>query len=144
MYGQVSDYSMKHSTLLLWRLELVAKHMLVISGDFTVYQGLFFNFTVRNVPFAAYFILYVYVCVGIGGGIIHQNELVHGSTFCAAELGHIMVSLEGPQCSCGSRGCIEAYASGMALQKEAKRLHDGEMKWVGYTVSFFSFYTVRA
>lgn len=65
---------------------------------------------------------------GIGGGIIHQNELVHGSTFCAAELGHIMVSFDGPECSCGNRGCIESYASGMALQREAKRLHDGE--WV--------------
>ncbi|KAM9314376.1 bifunctional UDP-N-acetylglucosamine 2-epimerase/N-acetylmannosamine kinase isoform 2-T2 [Pholidichthys leucotaenia] len=64
---------------------------------------------------------------GIGGGIIHQHELVHGSTFCAAELGHIMVSLEGPECSCGSRGCIEAYASGMALQREAKRLHDADL-----------------
>lgn len=66
------------------------------------------------------------MCLGIGGGIIHQNELIHGSTFCAAELGHIMVSLDGPECSCGSRGCIESYASGLALQKEAKRLHDGE------------------
>lgn len=66
------------------------------------------------------------LCAGIGGGIIHHNELIHGSTFCAAELGHIMVSLEGPECSCGSHGCIEAYASGMALQREAKRLHDGE------------------
>uniref|UniRef100_A0A671UXU0 Glucosamine (UDP-N-acetyl)-2-epimerase/N-acetylmannosamine kinase n=1 Tax=Sparus aurata TaxID=8175 RepID=A0A671UXU0_SPAAU len=65
--------------------------------------------------------------VGIGGGIIHQNELVHGSTFCAAELGHIMVSLDGPECSCGSSGCIEAYASGMALQREAKRLHDEDL-----------------
>lgn len=66
------------------------------------------------------------VCAGIGGGIIQHHELVHGSTFCAAELGHIMVSLDGPECMCGSRGCIEAYASGMALQREAKRLHDGE------------------
>uniref|UniRef100_A0A3Q2VJE9 Glucosamine (UDP-N-acetyl)-2-epimerase/N-acetylmannosamine kinase n=2 Tax=Haplochromini TaxID=319058 RepID=A0A3Q2VJE9_HAPBU len=65
--------------------------------------------------------------VGIGGGIIHHNELVHGSTFCAAELGHIMVSLEGPECMCGSRGCIEAYASGMALQREAKKLHDEDL-----------------
>ncbi|XP_059192730.1 bifunctional UDP-N-acetylglucosamine 2-epimerase/N-acetylmannosamine kinase isoform X2 [Centropristis striata] len=64
---------------------------------------------------------------GIGGGIIHHNELIHGTTFCAAELGHIMVSLEGPECSCGSRGCIEAYSSGMALQKEAKRLHDEDL-----------------
>ncbi|XP_020787052.1 bifunctional UDP-N-acetylglucosamine 2-epimerase/N-acetylmannosamine kinase isoform X1 [Boleophthalmus pectinirostris] len=64
---------------------------------------------------------------GIGGGIIHNNELIHGSTFCAAELGHIMVSLEGPECSCGSYGCIEAYASGMALQREAKKLNDEDM-----------------
>ncbi|XP_046901324.1 bifunctional UDP-N-acetylglucosamine 2-epimerase/N-acetylmannosamine kinase [Hypomesus transpacificus] len=64
---------------------------------------------------------------GIGGGIVQHNELVHGSSFCAAELGHIMVSLEGPECSCGSRGCIEAYASGMALQREAKRLHDEDL-----------------
>ncbi|XP_012987340.2 bifunctional UDP-N-acetylglucosamine 2-epimerase/N-acetylmannosamine kinase isoform X3 [Esox lucius] len=64
---------------------------------------------------------------GIGGGIIQHNELVHGSTFCAAELGHIMVSLDGPECMCGSRGCIEAYASGMALQREAKRLHDEDV-----------------
>ncbi|KAM7010133.1 LOW QUALITY PROTEIN: bifunctional UDP-N-acetylglucosamine 2-epimerase/N-acetylmannosamine kinase-like [Tautogolabrus adspersus] len=64
---------------------------------------------------------------GVGGGIIHQNELVHGSTFCAAELGHIVVSLDGPECSCGSRGCVEAFASGMALQREAKRLHDEEL-----------------
>lgn len=62
---------------------------------------------------------------GIGGGIIHQHELIHGSSFCAAELGHLVVSLDGPDCSCGSHGCIEAYASGMALQREAKKLHDG-------------------
>ncbi|XP_063074307.1 bifunctional UDP-N-acetylglucosamine 2-epimerase/N-acetylmannosamine kinase isoform X2 [Engraulis encrasicolus] len=64
---------------------------------------------------------------GIGGGIVQHNELIHGSTFCAAELGHIMVSLDGPECMCGSRGCIEAYASGMALQREAKRLNDEDL-----------------
>ncbi|KAM6972208.1 bifunctional UDP-N-acetylglucosamine 2-epimerase/N-acetylmannosamine kinase [Aplochiton taeniatus] len=64
---------------------------------------------------------------GIGGGIVQHHELVHGSTFCAAELGHIMVSMDGPECLCGSRGCIEAYASGMALQREAKRLHDEDL-----------------
>ncbi|XP_062372642.1 bifunctional UDP-N-acetylglucosamine 2-epimerase/N-acetylmannosamine kinase isoform X2 [Sardina pilchardus] len=64
---------------------------------------------------------------GIGGGVVQHNELIHGSTFCAAELGHIMVSLDGPECMCGSRGCIEAYASGIALQREAKRLNDEEL-----------------
>lgn len=65
------------------------------------------------------------IFAGIGGGIIHQHELIHGSSFCAAELGHIVVSLDGPECLCGSQGCIEAYASGIALQREAKKLHDG-------------------
>ncbi|KAM9331274.1 bifunctional UDP-N-acetylglucosamine 2-epimerase/N-acetylmannosamine kinase isoform 2-T2 [Gastrophryne carolinensis] len=65
--------------------------------------------------------------VGIGGGVIHNNELVHGSSFCAGELGHIMVSFDGPECSCGSRGCIEAFASGIALQREAKKLHDDDL-----------------
>uniref|UniRef100_A0A6I8SN30 Glucosamine (UDP-N-acetyl)-2-epimerase/N-acetylmannosamine kinase n=1 Tax=Xenopus tropicalis TaxID=8364 RepID=A0A6I8SN30_XENTR len=65
--------------------------------------------------------------VGIGGGVIHNHELVHGSSFCAGELGHIMVSFDGPDCMCGSRGCVEAYASGIALQREAKKLHDEDM-----------------
>ncbi|XP_068070496.1 bifunctional UDP-N-acetylglucosamine 2-epimerase/N-acetylmannosamine kinase isoform X1 [Danio rerio] len=64
---------------------------------------------------------------GIGGGIIQHNELIHGNTFCAAELGHIVVSLEGPECMCGGHGCIEAYSSGLALQREAKRLHDEDL-----------------
>ncbi|NXA42609.1 GLCNE kinase, partial [Eudromia elegans] len=64
---------------------------------------------------------------GIGGGIVHQHELIHGSSFCAAELGHIIVSLDGPECLCGSQGCIEAYASGIALQREAKKLHDADL-----------------
>ncbi|KAM6036328.1 bifunctional UDP-N-acetylglucosamine 2-epimerase/N-acetylmannosamine kinase isoform 3-T5 [Theristicus caerulescens] len=64
---------------------------------------------------------------GIGGGIVHQHELIHGSSFCAAELGHIVVSLDGPECLCGSQGCIEAYASGIALQREAKKLHDEDL-----------------
>ncbi|PIO31772.1 hypothetical protein AB205_0013180 [Aquarana catesbeiana] len=35
-----------------------------------------------------------------------------------------MVSFDGPECMCGSHGCIEAYASGISLQREAKKLHD--------------------
>uniref|UniRef100_A0A673H063 Bifunctional UDP-N-acetylglucosamine 2-epimerase/N-acetylmannosamine kinase-like n=1 Tax=Sinocyclocheilus rhinocerous TaxID=307959 RepID=A0A673H063_9TELE len=60
---------------------------------------------------------------GIGGGIIQHNELIHGSTFCAAELGHIVVSLEGPECMCGSHGCIEAYSSGGGKETEHKKQH---------------------
>lgn len=49
-----------------------------------------------------------------------------------------MVSFDGPECSCGSRGCIESYASGMALQREAKKLHDGEFSSVSSSESFRS------
>lgn len=75
--------------------------------------------------FAFFFNRNLNIFAGIGGGIVHQHELIHGSSFCAAELGHIVVSLDGPECLCGSQGCIEAYASGIALQREAKKLHDG-------------------
>ncbi|XP_019635775.1 PREDICTED: bifunctional UDP-N-acetylglucosamine 2-epimerase/N-acetylmannosamine kinase-like isoform X1 [Branchiostoma belcheri] len=66
------------------------------------------------------------VGTGIGGGIVLNNELVHGANFCAAELGHISVSMDGPDCMCGSSGCVESYSSGIALQREAKKLHDAD------------------
>nr|ALR88571.1 UDP-N-acetylglucosamine 2-epimerase;n-acetylmannosamine kinase-like 017 [Saccoglossus kowalevskii] len=65
---------------------------------------------------------------GIGGGLVLNGRLVHGSNFCAAELGHIAVSIDGPACMCGSSGCVEAYSSGLALMREAKKLHQaGEL-----------------
>uniref|UniRef100_A0A673GZC3 Bifunctional UDP-N-acetylglucosamine 2-epimerase/N-acetylmannosamine kinase-like n=1 Tax=Sinocyclocheilus rhinocerous TaxID=307959 RepID=A0A673GZC3_9TELE len=73
---------------------------------------------------------------GIGGGIIQHNELIHGSTFCAAELGHIVVSLEGPECMCGSHGCIEAYSSGGKETEHKKQHTDKDLLLVeGMTVN---------
>jgi glucokinase len=46
---------------------------------------------------------------GIGGGIVYKNELLHGKTFSAVELGHIIVEPEGYICGCGNRGCLERY-----------------------------------
>ncbi|MEA1964821.1 MAG: ROK family glucokinase [Candidatus Aerophobetes bacterium] len=48
---------------------------------------------------------------GIGGGIIINGEVLHGSCDIAGEIGHIIIHEEGLPCSCGSRGCLEAYAS---------------------------------
>ena len=67
-----------------------------------------------------------FVNSGIGGGVVLGGKLIHGTNFCAAELGHTKVSLGGPVCQCGGTGCVEAYSSGLALQKEAQRLHAGE------------------
>jgi glucokinase len=49
---------------------------------------------------------------GIGGGIILDGRLYHGSSDCAGEIGHTTIDSEGRRCKCGNYGCLEAYASG--------------------------------
>lgn len=58
---------------------------------------------------------------GIGGGLIIDGRLYRGSSGAGAELGHIVVDIDGPPCQarCPNRGCIEAIASGTALEAEA-------------------------
>lgn len=58
---------------------------------------------------------------GIGGGLILNGLPFRGSSGAGAELGHVVVDIDGPPCqaNCPNRGCIEAIASGTALTKEA-------------------------
>lgn len=58
---------------------------------------------------------------GIGGGLIVRGELYLGIGGAAGELGHISVDFNGPRCNCGSRGCIEAFASGPAISAAGMR-----------------------
>jgi glucokinase len=46
---------------------------------------------------------------GIGGGVVYNNELLHGEVFSAIELGHITIEPEGELCGCGNKGCLERY-----------------------------------
>ena len=57
---------------------------------------------------------------GIGGGIIINGELYEGNLGKGAELGHVIMKLDGEQCSCGRKGCFEAYASATALIRQTK------------------------
>ena len=57
---------------------------------------------------------------GIGGGIINDGRLLHGSGDNAAELGHIIIYPDGRLCNCGQRGCVEAYASASWTAKRAE------------------------
>lgn len=52
---------------------------------------------------------------GVGGGIIIDHKVYSGSNFAGAELGHIVIQQGGRQCSCGRRGCWEAYSSATAM-----------------------------
>jgi glucokinase len=67
-------------------------------------------------------LIYVGLGTGVGGGVISEGRLIDGLRGMGGELGHTTVSLDGPRCSCGSLGCIEAYCSAWALTREAESL----------------------
>jgi glucokinase len=55
------------------------------------------------------------VSTGVGGGIVLDGRLLDGATDNAGHIGHLVVDPDGPDCACGSRGCLEAVASGTAI-----------------------------
>lgn len=57
---------------------------------------------------------------GIGGGIVLDGRIYHGSSDMAAEFGHMSIDSTGRQCKCGNYGCLEAYASGTAIAERAR------------------------
>ncbi|MGH7152022.1 MAG: ROK family protein, partial [Planctomycetota bacterium] len=56
---------------------------------------------------------------GVGGGLILAGELWIGPGGMAGEFGHVVVDADGPPCGCGSRGCVESFASALAVIREA-------------------------
>lgn len=58
---------------------------------------------------------------GVGGGIVIDGKLVEGNLGAGAELGHTVIVHGGEQCSCGRRGCFEAYSSATALVRDTRR-----------------------
>ena len=58
---------------------------------------------------------------GIGGGIIHNGKIYHGSNGMAGEVGHMSIDMNGEPCPCGRRGCWERYASAAALKRLTSR-----------------------
>ena len=59
---------------------------------------------------------------GIGGGLILDGTLFHGSSDVAGEIGHTTIDLNGRHCKCGNYGCLEAYASGPAIATRAREV----------------------
>lgn len=57
---------------------------------------------------------------GVGGGVIIDGKIFHGFNGAAAEPGHITLVSGGKQCTCGKKGCFEAYASATALIQQTK------------------------
>ena len=64
---------------------------------------------------------------GVGGGIILDGEIYEGRGMGGSELGHMVIVENGEPCTCGRRGCLEAYVSITALKREAYRAAGKEM-----------------
>lgn len=58
---------------------------------------------------------------GVGGGIIIDGKIYTGFNFCGAELGHTVIEYNGRPCTCGRKGCFEAYSSATALITATKK-----------------------
>jgi len=58
--------------------------------------------------------VFVSVSDGLGVGVMVRGELLRGQHNVAGEFGHMALSLDGPPCACGARGCFEAYVSNLA------------------------------
>lgn len=65
------------------------------------------------------------VCItlgtGVGGGIILDGKVYSGFNYAGAELGHMVIMVDGEDCTCGRQGCWEAYASATALVRQTRR-----------------------
>ena len=65
--------------------------------------------------------IFITLGTGIGGGVIIDGKIYRGFNCAGAELGHTTIIMDGEQCSCGKKGCWEAYASVTALIRQTKK-----------------------
>ena len=77
-------------------------------------------------------IVFITLGTGVGGGVIIDGKLFQGFRSAGAELGHVVIRMGGAQCTCGRKGCFEAYASATALirqTREAMEKHPESKLW---------------
>lgn len=65
-------------------------------------------------------LIYITIGTGLGAGIIMNGKVFDGSFGGGGEAGHMVIVAEGEECSCGRKGCWEAYASASALRREGR------------------------
>lgn len=75
---------------------------------------------------------YIKAGTGIGSGLMVDGQIYSGTSGSAGEIGHITIQEDGPLCSCGNTGCLEALAGGRALlDKAARQMEDGKETLLG-------------
>lgn len=71
-------------------------------------------------------LLLVTLGTGVGGGVVEDGRVFHGARGLAVEIGHMVAVAGGRACSCGKRGCVEAYFSAHALREQAAEIGVGD------------------
>ncbi len=70
------------------------------------------------------------VCItlgtGVGAGIIVDGKILTGSNLAGAELGHTVIEVDGPQCTCGRKGCFEVFSSATGLIRMTKEAAEAD------------------
>lgn len=66
--------------------------------------------------------IYLALGTGVGGAMVANGQLLRGASGFAGEIGHASVQLDGRPCTCGSRGCLKAYAAGPEIVEQAREL----------------------
>lgn len=67
-------------------------------------------------------VIFMTLGTGVGGGIVMNGQLLHGTAGCAGEIGHITVDPTGFECTCGKKGCLETVASATGVVRVARQL----------------------
>lgn len=73
---------------------------------------------------------------GVGGGIVVDGKLFEGGNSAGTEIGHTVIVKDGEDCTCGRKGCLEAYASATALIRQTRAAMEGDKDsamWQTYT-----------
>ncbi len=80
------------------------------------------------------------VCItlgtGVGGGIIIDGKIYSGSNSAGAELGHMVIEVDGPQCTCGRNGCFEVFSSATGLIRMTKEAMEKDKNSTMWKLSF--------
>ncbi|MBE6050306.1 MAG: ROK family transcriptional regulator [Clostridium sp.] len=72
-------------------------------------------------------ILYISITDGLGLGIIIDGKVYRGENNASGEMGHMKVVIDGKECKCGAKGCLEAYTSKATLLEEYNKLSEGNL-----------------
>lgn len=124
--GIVKDGVVVDAGNLRWKNEPLAKIIEELTGKTVMVandaNAAAYAEAVWGVGEGAMSLIIITLGTGVGGGIVIDGRIWEGVNGYAAEIGHTTIDIEGRSCSCGKRGCLEAYCSASALVAEARRM----------------------